>query len=329
MTMNSILRALGRGILATACVVGAAGCSSDPHPTTPVGVHIDMSLSDPRVLVSVGGDHPVLVLLDTGSVGLRVLDTAVPSGSGSEIDLSSQPDRYVFANGTVLRGFVARAVVHIGRLTTTTPVPFQSISRVVCVASLPHCPRLPKDVVGTLGIGMTGNAPGLPINPLLTLPAPYDQSWAVRVDRRGSGGRLTLGAAAPRSPEAVLDLSANENSPQYPTRAWNDAPRMCWRIATRKQCGVTALDTGSNPVYVTGYPHAPPKGLDLSSGRAVTLSAPDTAKPVWTFTSGSPCCSRRAVVLQPGRRPTLDTGIAFFQTHVVTYDNRRGVIDIN
>lgn len=285
----------------------------------------------PTVLVSVGRDHPVRVLLDTGSVGLRVLDKAVPSGSNSGIGTSGQPDSVAFADGTEFRGFVARAVVHIGGLSTTTAVPFESITHVGCAADSPHCPRLSgvgPTVVGTLGIGMMGNDPRFPTNPLLSLPASYAQSWAVHIGRLGYG-RLTLGAAAPRSPEAVLDLSANENSPQYPTRAWNDSPKMCWQIATRRRCGATTLDTGANPVFVTGYPHAPHVGLDLSRGRALTLSLPDTAEPIWTFTSRSPCCSPRGVVLKPGRESTFNTGIAFFQTHVVTYDNRHGVIDIN
>jgi hypothetical protein len=253
---------------------------------------------------------------------------ACPSGSGSDIDTSGQPDRVVYADGTVLRGFVARAVVHIGGLGTSTPVPFESITHVGCLASLPHCPGIPKNspsVVGTLGIGMAGNSRTLPTNPLVSLPPPYNQSWSVHLVRRGSGGRLTLGAAAPRSPETVLDLSASDN----PTRGWNDTPDLCWRIAARKQCGATSLDTGASPVYVTGYRHAPRSGRTLPRNRTVTLSAPDSVKPIWTFTSGSPCCSPRAVVLQPDRHPTLDTGIAFFQSRVVTFDNRNGLIDIN
>jgi hypothetical protein len=330
--MNSILRVLTGPIVAMICVVGAAGCSSEPHPTTPVRVGIELSsMSGATVLVSVGRDRPVRVQLDTGSVGLRVLDTAVPAGSGSDIGTSGEPDREVYADGTIFRGFVARAVVHIGGLSTTSTVPFESITHVGCEASAPHCPGLNQsdpNVVGTLGIGMAGNDATLPTNPLLNLPAPYDRSWSVHLGRHASDRRLTLGAPAPRSPQTVLHLAAGDNPP-FPARTWNDSPDMCWRITAHTWCGATTFDTGASPVYVTGYPQAPHGGLHLPRGRIVTLSARGTSKPVWTFTSGTSCCSAQAVVLLPNRHPTLDTGLAFFNTHLVTFDNRRGRIDIN
>src|SRR6202041_1622963 len=77
---------------------------------------------DPRpdITVSVGNDAPIHVVLDTGSVGLRVFSNLVPAGVGKGIQITGPQDSIEYVDGTQFSGPVAQALVHIGKLTTTT-----------------------------------------------------------------------------------------------------------------------------------------------------------------------------------------------------------------
>jgi hypothetical protein len=301
----------------------------------------------PIVVVSIGNDRPIRVILDTGSVGLRVLASAVPifdSHSGLEtrgIETTDLTDRFSFLDGEVLDGTVAKAAVHVGGLNTTGRVPFQLVSKDSCQPHKPYCAKLSKygHVVGVLGIGLQGGPAGAPVNPLIKLPPPFDQSWSIHLDHFASSprGTLTLGAPLPRSPKAVLRLSVtHESRSSMPT--WN-TPEMCWKIAGVKQCGATTFDTGTGNVVVSGYPpkvrhpslvRRAGRSLVLDTGHPVALYTPEPFQSAWTFRSGWFPYSLIAVSLETGGGPpTFNTGIAIFYAHTITFSNRDGLIAVS
>jgi hypothetical protein len=328
-------------------VVSAAACSSTNHPTPPrphgdgpAKVQpVDVPITSPRdsaaptVMVSIGRDRPIRVLLDSGSVGLRVLASAVPHRAHSGIDVSYYHTRITLEDGSVLPGVVARSTIHIGRLATTGPVIFELVTDAHCVAAKPHCRKISDigaGIVGILGIGMEGNQLGYPTNPLVSLPTAYSQTWSIHEHATGSStqGELELGAVEPRSPEATIKLNPSDYS-EGALLAWTDDPVMCWRIASASQCGRTYLDTGSRPVYVTGYPADHPRSGFLPPGDKVELYSRRGNQTIWAFDAAPRCCSARTVILQREHPPTFTTGIALFYAHTVTFDNRRGLIDID
>ena len=156
---------------------------------------------DPRpdISVKIGNDpHPLHVVLDTGSVGLRVFSNLVPTGDGKGIDVTAQQDSVEYVDGTQFTGPVAKALVHVGTLTTTRTVAFQLVRKVTCDPQIPYCPASggaahfeADDVDGVMGIGLGGAYQGDPItNPLLALAAPYRNSWSIAM----SGGAASLPA---------------------------------------------------------------------------------------------------------------------------------------
>jgi hypothetical protein len=292
---------------------GMAACSSNhrhvatPEPTpsqtgtrstvaVPLAADFDLNgeYGRPLVQVRIGRDRPVWVLLDTGSVGLRVSASALSTRASSDITVSHRADRFTFKDGTYFPGTVATAVVHIGRLTTTSRLPFELVKRIGCTAGRPDCPRLralpgtPK-VSGVMGIGLYGASPGYPSNPLLRLPEPYDQSWSIHMGTDapdGAAGGLLLNAALPARPAERLQLALNGNAqPGAPT--WYDRPLLCWRIDVHKQCGATVFDTGTDDAIATGYrePGAKRNSL-LPSKQLLTLYGPESSTAFWSLTTG-------------------------------------------
>jgi Protein of unknown function (DUF3443) len=82
----------------------------------------------PTLRVGIGNEPPVTVKLDTGSVGLRVLSTAVSHSQPAGIALTSDRTSVTFADGTNYVGVLAKAKIHIAGLTTKKPVPFQIVT---------------------------------------------------------------------------------------------------------------------------------------------------------------------------------------------------------
>ena len=123
----------------------------------------------PHVEVRVGNSNPVPVLLDTGSSGLHIFDTAVNTGTGSGVTLTSQPANITYAGGHRFTGVVANAVVTIGSYATKLPVSFAYVEQAFCIPSKPTCPRpaaFPdlnsRACTASLALGPNRAAVGLP-----------------------------------------------------------------------------------------------------------------------------------------------------------------------
>jgi hypothetical protein len=291
-------------------------------------------LGVPLVKIRVGDDRAIWVALDTGSVGLRVLAGTIPLGTESGIALSDHRDVEHFADGTVLRGAIAHAAIHVGRLTTTSPIPFQLVTGVHCTSRQPHCPRLEfggdRVVSGVMGIGLYGN-PGHPTNPLVSLPRPYDRGWSIMMHRTGGSGSaaglLKLDAAVTTQASRTFDLSPDGNA-QPGAPAWDDKLFLCLRVGIHKQCGPTLLDTGTTDIYVSGFPHTTHTHYSVvPAGQPVTLSRPRTTRPIWSFRSGNVFSVNRILAKRAGIQ-TVNTGVSIFYSTRVTYDPVDGYMSI-
>jgi hypothetical protein len=163
-------------------------------------------------------------------------------------------------------------------------------------------------------------------NPLLNLPAPYNQSWKIALS--GLGGTLELGAPLPVKPVASFSAGAASAAAQrYPSPLANaaDLPTLCWQVraASPRTCVPTLFDTGStDSVLFSAGPIPPlqalPSGVPVTGWRSAT-----DPRPLWNLTSGT--SSSEDVVLTNGSGLALmDTGIAPFYSFNFTYDAAHG-----
>src|SRR5664279_856438 len=84
------------------------------------------------VQVSIGGAAAFTALLDTGSVGLRVVTGTVPDNAWQVTD---QPSTVTYGSGVVATGAVATATVTLGGRATTQPIAMEDITSISCSAA--------------------------------------------------------------------------------------------------------------------------------------------------------------------------------------------------
>jgi hypothetical protein len=284
----------------------------------------------PLVQVAVGGAKPAFVVLDTASVGLRMLASAMPTDQSGRVTDTHRSAQVTFGDGTTLSGTTIEAKVTVGGLTTRSAVPIQRITSVTCSANRPDCPKLGQlpgmpRIAGILGIGLSGSSEELS-NPLLSLPAPYDQTWSIAMGGiLGNTGQLTLDATVPDRPAVRLALTRKDTGTQ-PGTAWNDQPNLCWRLGSHQECGPTTFESGASDTIITGDRHAMTASQSaLPVGEHLRLLSSNLKRPLWSLTSGYLDDIDR-VFDERDLGPSLNTGIAFFYAYTVTYDAGKGVI---
>jgi Protein of unknown function (DUF3443) len=280
------------------------------------------------VQLRIGNDRPVSVILDTGSVGVRLFSNVVTTSASSGVTASSQRDVVTFADGSIWSGVVAEARVRLEGLSTAKAVPFELVHGIACQANRPECPAhggfLAEEAQGydgVLGIGLSGPDGDDPVtNPILSLPGEYGRSWSVNLaDATGpnGSGELVLGAPAPQHPAVVIHLTPYGSADG--AISWDDEPVLCWTIATKELCGSTIFDSGSGFMYVTSQslhsvPTQPgPGSTDLVTGDApVSVSKSAGASAFWSFDSGGEP-GVYAVAVVDGNPISINRGVqAFF-----------------
>lgn len=316
------------------------------HGTAP-GKTVTIALrspgNDPRpdITISVGNDRPIHVVLDTGSVGLRVFGSLVPTGVGRGIHVTNQPDSIEYVDGTQLSGPVSDAVIHIGKLTTATPVPFQLVQSVTCDPLNPDCPAsggAPElesiGVDGIMGIGMSGSYPNDPTtNPLLSLAAPYRNSWSIAMQGGGrtlpAPGTLILGAQNPTTPTAEFGLQ-QQGASSHGLPTWNDQFNLCWTVGGISSCELSVFDSGSDLTILggTGFANvstdAPGEIANLSTGTSVQASQEVESSTLWSFSAGGG--AMQTVLVEPSGADWVNSGVQAFYSFTVTYNELSGSI---
>jgi hypothetical protein len=322
---------------------GKPGVALDRHLNT-VSIRLLSPSDDPRpdVTVKIGNDPtPLHVVLDTGSVGLRVFSNLLPTGIGKGIDVTTQQDSIEYVDGTTFSGPVAKALVHIGSLTTTRTVPFELVQSVTCDPQIPYCPASggaaqfeADDVDGIMGIGLGGVYQGDPsTNPLLSLPAPYRDSWSIAMSGNGvnlpAPGTLVLGAQDPANPAAQFSLQ-QQGAVVDGLPSWNDQFNLCWDVGGLSNCELTVFDSGSDLTVLGGNgfsnvpTDAPGEVATLTTGTQVQCSQEVNGNPLWSFNAGGG--TMQTVYVEPDGSDWVNSGVQAFYSFTVTYDEKRGDI---
>lgn len=322
---------------------GSAAAATSPRKVPLQTLYtFSAQFGQPVVTVTIGRSKPIPVILDTGSVGLRVFRTALPRGDGSGIRMTRRTVSEQFGLAPPLEswtwaGRIADARVTVGGLTTSRPVPFQVITSMTCGLNGEKCPSglingrpgLGVDhVEGVLGIGLLGPPPSGPtVNPLLSLPRPYSSRWSLRLGSPGASGHtgeLVLGANTPTHPTARLPL---DPLGLRPTTLWYDRPTLCWDVQNDESCAPTSLDSGSNwsvLLHRSVYPpkaNPPPSLMQANVG--VAVSDATGGAPFYSFVTGSD------VLVTGPEGPVGVLGVHLFYVMTVTYDLVKGQITLS
>lgn len=297
----------------------------------------------PIARVVIGKNHAVPVLVDTGSVGLRVFASAISAVPSSGVTMWSRRETVQSLDGSIFAGTVASATLRFGSLTTASPVFFQVVDGTTCGTNplKVNCYRGGDQraleaigVDGILGVGLHGPGPGSPVtNPLLSLPGKYGRVWTLDMTNAvgGGTGALILGASPFDHPLVRIRLNSLASSDVAQT--WNDLPDLCWMIASHRLCGPTIFDSGATFGYIGSpsmYARAISPGPDLprliNANQAISISLPDHRAAFWSFDTSGPGSS--AVAVANAKWPFLDTGVEAFLTFKFQYDNGSGTIEI-
>ncbi len=283
--------------------------------------------AQPLIKVKVGNGRAVPVILDTGSVGLHIFAPGVNLGKGGGMTRTNKADSITYVDGTVQTGVVAKAKITIGGVTTAKAIPFGLITRVGCVRSIPDCPTsngiaavVKQGSYGVMGVRFQPVPPGTPGNPLVSLPAPYSNSYSMAMS--GHSGKLVL--AAPTIPGARLKLAG---SPPKAT--------VCWTIGSiRNVCEHTIFDSGNPGMVVFGGPlaNAPtfPGSALVKPGTPVAASVPGRSKPFWSFVAGR-TQSKNTVTLQgPGLSGnTVNASVEAFYAFTLTWNKLKRTLTLS
>lgn len=271
--------------------------------------------------LKVGSAPSIPVMLDTGSVGLRIWGNK-PSGS----TVGSTPIS-TRLGGKQIPGFVGSARVTIGGVTTAVAVPFQLIN-----SSNTWIQGWKKiGVAGILGIGV---GVGDLTNPLVALPGTLGLRWSVHIGRLGTNNKQTAGAlvlgAQPASDSAMRLQLPSAGVDINGAKLWNDhVANGCWKFGvTPEQCMPTWLDSGFTKMTIVGHRFANlptnSKGV-LKSGTPISVAAGSSASYGVYFVAGTTGSQNLTQVIARGKE-SINTGNAIFFDHTVTYDASVGKI---
>ena len=274
--------------------------------------------ADPRLLIDVEiGGVAHRVVLDTGSVGLRLL--AGRLAAGAVVPEGPAPP-VVFGSDRVATGRIAHTSVGIGGIPTTRPIAVELVTGVACLPARPRCgdayggPTVGAGTDGVLGIGMQPG--GVVADPLAALPG-----GATAVVHFDPTGQSSLQLRVPAAGFTLRRLSSGPAAPDG-TPTWRVAVPVCFAAAPLpggRVCGPTLFDTGT-PAVVIHAPGAAPG--PVPTGSALTVALADGR---WSANLSGPAAAAR--VVPAGRLDPRDVaGLPVFAGTDIRYDLDAGTI---
>ncbi len=277
------------------------------------------------------GKNPIYAGVDTGSVGLRVLESAIPDKTG--ITISSESESYSYQDGVSLNGVVASAPITIGGVTET--IKFMVITQVSCLPQKPDCPKNAFSASGRAGLAgislyIGGSTHGV-WNPLSQLPGKLANGFYLNGNSDYPG--LTLGLnSSNKAGFDHVDLTA------IPQPTTNPAPYKLWDVnlpATveyRSKDDTRPITTNGLALYDTGtaaytiYNVDPAESGVFPAGKTINQKqALNGSKRFdWSFTTGDNYYINSAVKVSESFSLMVNTGNIPFITYDILYDVESG-----
>jgi len=279
-------------------------------------------------------------MLDSGSVGLRLLPRALPSRAYRQ---SATECAITFANGVELRGNVARIRLMLDGATAQRSTKVQIVRDVCCSSHRPNCPaeqiRKAGRIFGegfarmgfraVLGVGL--RASGID-NPL----SRFADAWIIRLPLPGDSnpGSLILG---PTSYERRGFLRFELQRHRVPTSSgeaigWQDVVpgSLTTKGPRRSIAGPIALDTGAASIVVVRSGRHPQVTEDCRDARFEFADTKQKALNLSFVINDRATPGSRTFTRPPTGRQWegIRAGILPYHSFLVFYDRRKGVIGL-
>lgn len=330
-------RITGAVLVGLSVILAACGGSGDPEPGPPAlgGIEIPLAVgtsnADFRATIetSIGGQTQTL-LFDTGSTGLSVFTSSVPSSVAS---LTGSTFQEAFAGGVLLSGVIVSTPVTVADTVTSGPIMIRLVQSASCDSGVPDCAA--KDGLeafvkslgadGIFGAGLWSDGPVF--SPLAQLASGVPSTIAV--NWQGSVGAVTLDPELDGTPVASLQMpAADPASLANGVDAWNNlAVPVCWQVdGAPTSCTVTELDTGASAMsFPIGFPGGPTTNVkEFPSGQQISGSVSAGAPPFYGLTTGRSLGTDLVTVI-PGQS-SVDTGLQFFDDFIVVFSLADGSV---
>lgn len=282
------------------------------------------------------GDQTLEAMLDSGSVGIRVMPGALRPDNFAP---GRERVSYGYTSGVELSGSVGQAKVAIGGLATPGPIGVQVVETVGCSRERPNCPasRVAAKDYGIGGNGIAGagfkaivgvamgetEAP----NPLTRIG---ERRWIIVLPWPGERepGKLILNP----SDAELQGFVRFPNDPVFKDGrgGWHDAIPGCLELGKGKPvCGPLLLDSGATAIQVS-----PGRGVRIDHpgpGAAARLLIGDPQRPALrlNFRTGQEP-SGRLIIEDPGGQPRtrISAGALPYYSVAAFYDARAHVVGI-
>ncbi len=277
------------------------------------------------------GKNLIYAGVDTGSVGLRVLESAIPDKTG--ITITSEAESYSYQDGVSLSGVVASAPITIGGITET--IKFMVIIKVSCLPQKPDCPKNTFSANGRAGLAgislyIGGSTHGV-WNPLSQLPGKLANGFYLNGNSDYPG--LTIGLnSSNKTGFEHIDLMAIAQ----PTT--NPAPYKLWDVnlpatveyrskddtRTIRESGMVLYDTGT--AAYTIYNVNPAESGVFPSGKTINQKQAlnGNKRFDWSFATGDNYYINSAVKVSESFPLMVNTGNIPFITYDILYDVESG-----
>lgn len=268
------------------------------------------------VTIAVGDGEPVKVLLDTGSSGLVLKDSAL----GKDHRSTGKRTKISYVDSS-LTADIVEAPVRFTSAAEDLATPHMKIASFQG-DPLKHLADFGAD--GILGIAQGTNSSEHPelLSPLHHLPEPFSRGFTIGgLQGDGSGGELSLGQVQKARDSVAVPMKKADFEYPNGSPGYKKSLPLCWTIGDAKACGDTTVDTGANAGIVssTVMPDAPRKGQRIRQNAPVTIGSDSTV--FCEFTAGA---SKADAAPRYMDRRTMNTGIRVFLTHTVGFDLKRG-----
>jgi hypothetical protein len=317
----------------------------DPDPTFDPGTWQGSALDVPIAITQVGsdgamrfsinievGNAPLDVLLDTGSVGLRILPDAVPDSAFA--CTTTTPSTESYKSGLELAGVVARATIAIGGVATPAAIPVTYVESVTCASTAPDCVApATSGFHAILGIGLR-NAPDAVGSPIAQLPG--QPKFVIHAPGYGMGnGTLTIGPSDTSAFTTLqLPAASDDGTLANGTPAWDDRYGIptCVDDMTggADYCEPGIWDTGNPAITIDWPPATGNSELAVESQIAVTIGAPAAPIDTYAFTIGTvPVPGIDEIELEPAvGEGFINLGTALFFRADALFDPLHGIVGL-